>query len=376
MALRKIHPIMKIMNMSLIDMPIPINISMMWNYGSLLGLCLFLQIITGVLLAMHYSADIATAFMSISHISRDMNMGFIFRAIHANIASFFFIFLYLHLGRGLYYGSYFLKEVWLIGVMMIFITMMIAFLGYVLPWGQMSFWGATVITNLVSAIPYMGVDLVQWLWGGFSVSSPTLGRFFVFHFLFPFILFILVILHILFLHMTGSLNSLGNLSNSEKIWFHPYFSYKDLYGFMIFMILLSLVVMFTPNMLMDPENYMEANPMSTPPHIQPEWYFLFAYAILRAIPNKLGGVLALISSISILIILPYMLNSMTSSNYYNIFYRSLFWMLVASFLILTWIGARPVEMPYVYLSQMMTIFYFMLFMGFKWSVVIHNKLLT
>jgi len=304
-TLRTSHPLLKIANGALVDLPAPRNISSWWNFGSLLGLCLVTQLLTGIFLAIHYTPHIDYAFDRVTHIIRDVNYGWLLRTIHANGASFFFICLYLHVGRGLYYGSYLYLFTWASGVLLLLLTMGAAFMGYVLPWGQMSFWGATVITNLLSAIPYVGDIVVQWVWGGFAVDNATLNRFFTFHFLIPFIIAAVVIIHLLFLHQTGSNNPLGLKSDSDKISFHPYFTIKDLVGFLFILRGLILLTLLNPNLLGDPENFNAANPLVTPVHIQPEWYFLFAYAILRSIPNKLGGVVALLLSILILIIIPF-----------------------------------------------------------------------
>nr|AML26423.1 cytochrome b [Staphylinidae sp. BMNH 1274641] len=356
--LRFKSPILKIINNSLIDLPTPSNISAWWNFGSLLGVCLGIQIITGIFLAMHYTANIDLAFNSVAHICRDVNYGWLLRTLHANGASFFFICLYTHIGRGIYYSSYYYTITWLIGVIILFLVMATAFLGYVLPWGQMSFWGATVITNLLSAIPYLGMDIVQWLWGGFAVDNATLTRFFTLHFLMPFIVAALVLIHLLFLHQTGSNNPLGTNSNIDKIPFHPYFSFKDLFGFIIMIMILVLLTLMNPYLLGDPDNFIPANPLVTPVHIQPEWYFLFAYAILRSIPNKLGGVIALVLSIAILMIMPFTNKKyMQSSSFYPIS-KILFWLLVMMLILLTWIGARPVEDPYIITGQLLTILYF------------------
>nr|ALO76659.1 cytochrome b [Ceratocanthus sp. CER01] len=375
MPLRKISPMTKIINNSLIDLPSPSNISAWWNFGSLLGMCLMIQIITGIFLAMHYTADVEIAFNSVVHICRDVNNGWILRTLHANGASIFFICLYSHIGRGIYYSSFTLHLTWMVGVIILFITMATAFLGYVLPWGQMSFWGATVITNLLSAIPYLGSSIVQWLWGGFAVDNATLTRFFALHFLLPFILAALVMIHLLFLHQTGSNNPLGTNSNIDKIPFHPYFSFKDLVGFMSATMALSLLILINPYLLGDPDNFVPANPLVTPIHIQPEWYFLFAYAILRSIPNKLGGVIALVMSIAILIILPFTNNkNMNNSQFYPI-NKILFWMFVTIIILLTWIGARPVEDPYILIGQILTIMYFLYFfinpmISYTWEYMI------
>nr|QNV11530.1 cytochrome b [Cryphalus piceae] len=352
-------PIYKIFSNSLIELPTPSNITTMWNFGSLLGLCLMMQILTGLFLAMHYCPNIELAFNSVAHICRDVNYGWLLRNLHANGASFFFICLYTHIGRGMYYSSYNLIETWMSGVTIFFLVMATAFFGYVLPWGQMSFWGATVITNLVSAIPYIGSMLVEWIWGGFAVDNATLARFFAFHFLLPFIVSAFVMIHLLFLHQTGSNNPLGTPSNIEKISFHPYFTIKDLAGVMILLILLVTLCLQAPYLLGDPDNFTPANPLVTPVHIQPEWYFLFAYAILRSIPNKLGGVLALVASIGILYILPFTNTKKFSSNQFYPINKALFWALVSIIFMLTWIGARPVEDPYVIVGQILTIVYFL-----------------
>nr|YP_010702033.1 cytochrome b [Trixa longipennis]WCL18821.1 cytochrome b [Trixa longipennis] len=360
--LRTIHPLMKIINSTFIDLPTPINISTWWNFGSLLFLCLMIQIITGLFLAMHYTADIYSAFNSVTHICRDVNYGWLLRTLHANGASLFFICMYLHVGRGIYYNSYLFTNTWIMGVIILFLTMGTAFMGYVLPWGQMSFWGATVITNLLSAIPYLGINLVQWVWGGFAIDNATLTRFFTFHFILPFIILASTIIHILFLHQTGSNNPMGLNSNMDKIPFHPYFIYKDIIGFMVMMMLLIMLILIFPYLLSDPDNFIPANPLVTPIHIQPEWYFLFAYAILRSIPNKLGGVVALVMSIMILITLPfYHLSKFQGMQFYPI-NKIMFWMMVSTTTLLTWIGTQPVESPYVMMSQLLTIIYFMYFL--------------
>nr|WKU83784.1 cytochrome b [Aristosyrphus sp.] len=360
--LRNTNPLMKIANNSLVDLPSPSNISIWWNFGSLLGICLMMQTFTGLFLAMHYTADVSLAYNSIDHILRNVNYGWFLRTIHANGASFFFICIYIHIGRGIYYMSYKLIQTWMSGILIFFMMMGTAFMGYVLPWGQMSFWGATVITNLMSAIPYLGNTLVQWVWGGFAVDNATLSRFFTFHFLFPFIIMSMVMIHLLFLHQTGSNNPLGLNSNLDKIPFHPFFSYKDIMGFIIMFMLLTILTLKNPYYLGDPDNFIPANPLITPPHIQPEWYFLFAYAILRAIPNKLGGVIALIMSISILMILPlYNLNKFQGTQFYPI-NQLLFWYLTNIIIMLTWIGSQPVENPYVFISQILTILYFLYYL--------------
>nr|AIE42891.1 cytochrome b [Phallichthys quadripunctatus] len=374
--LRKSHPLLKIANDALVDLPAPVNISTWWNFGSLLGLCLITQILTGLFLAMHYTSDITTAFSSVVHICRDVNYGWLIRNMHANGASFFFICIYLHIGRGLYYGSYLYKETWNIGVILLLLVMMTAFVGYVLPWGQMSFWGATVITNLLSAVPYMGDTLVQWIWGGFSVDNATTSRFYAFTFLFSFIVAAATLVHLIFLHETGSNNPIGLNSDADKISFHPYFSYKDLLGFVFLLTTLIALALFFPNLLGDPENFTPANPLVTPPHIKPEWYFLFAYAILRSIPNKLGGVLALLASILVLMLVPFLHTSKQRSLAFRPLTQILFWLLIADMVILTWIGGMPVEHPFIIIGQMASFLYFFLFLFlFPVTAWLENKIM-
>ena len=345
-------------NSAVVDLPRPRNLNYLWNFGSLLGLCLGLQLISGIIVSAHYCRDLLIAFDSVRHLSRDVNYGWLIRIIHANGARLFFIFLYLHTARGLYYSSYMFILPWIIGVFILLITIATAFLGYVLPWGQISFWGATVITNLFSAIPYLGPDIVTWLWGGFAVDKATLSRFYSFHFIFPFLILGIVAIHLLFLHEYGSSNALGLNSNYDKIFFMPYYLIKDLGGYVITFLFFIYFIFYKPWYFGDPENFISANPLVTPLHIQPEWYFLFAYAILRSIPNKLGGVLALVASVVILFILPYIkFGEFKGCKFYFILkvYNWFFFVLV---LLLTWIGARPVEEPYVFLGQLFTVGYF------------------
>nr|YP_009034312.1 cytochrome b [Porites panamensis]AHZ88998.1 cytochrome b [Porites panamensis]AMZ79689.1 cytochrome b [Porites panamensis]AMZ79715.1 cytochrome b [Porites sverdrupi] len=362
MPLRKENPLLSPMNGVLVDLSTPSNISYMWNFGSLLGLCLGLQIITGCFLSMHYCADVGLAFASVGHIMRDVNYGFLLRYFHANGASLFFLCLYLHIGRGLYYGSYTKASVWRVGVVIFLLTMATAFMGYVLPWGQMSFWGATVITNLLSALPYVGTDIVQWVWGGFSVSGATLTRFFSLHFLFPFLLAILAGVHLVYLHVEGSNSPVGSKSPVDNVVFHVYYTSKDWYGIVITLMLLSVVVYLAPNLLGDPENFIQANSLVTPVHIQPEWYFLFAYAILRSIPNKLGGVVAMFSSILILLFFPLLHRSWLRGLPFRPFGRIAFWFLIVDFFLLTWIGSLVVEEPFILIGQLVSLFYFSYFL--------------
>ena len=354
----KTHPVLRIVSGSLIELPTPANISAMWNFGSLLGLCLIVQILTGLFLAIHFCADVTLAFERVSHICRDVNYGWVLRMFHANGARFFFICLYLHIGRGLYYGSYYFSHTWVVGVLILFAVIAAAFLGYVLPWGQISFWGATVITNLFSAIPYIGEELVKWIWGGFAVGNPTLTRFFSLHFLIPFVVAALSAVHLLFLHQTGRGNPLGVNSNFDKLRFHPYFSSKDLFGFFVMMLGLAYISLFFPWLLGDPENFIPANPLVTPVHIQPEWYFLIAYAILRSIPNKLGGVIALALSIAILMICPFLPKPKFRGLTFYPLRKFVFWAHINVVVLLTWIGARPVEDPYILVGQVLSVVYF------------------
>lgn len=354
--LRKTHPIIKIINSALVDLPAPSNITHFWNFGSLLGVCLSIQILTGIFLAIHYTSRIDIAFDCISHLIRDVTGGWFVRVLHANGASLFFMAFFIHMGRGLYFKSYILNITWVSGVIIFLISMITAFLGYVLPWGQISYWGATVITNLLSAVPYVGTPLVEWVWGGFSVNNATLTRFFSLHYLIPFIISLLVIIHLTFLHEQKSSNPLGVRIATDKITFHPYFSWKDLTSLIIIIFAFMLLNYVSPFDLIDPENFTPANPLVTPVHIQPEWYFLFAYAILRAIPNKLGGVIALL--LSILILIPLTLQSSLKQFNKTYIQNKLFWSFCVVFFILTWLGIKPVEEPFLSLRVISTVIYF------------------
>nr|AAS93036.1 cytochrome b [Formica pratensis]ARX79599.1 cytochrome b [Formica rufa group sp. PopRufaG_3_c]ARX79601.1 cytochrome b [Formica rufa group sp. PopTr_Salora_A]ARX79609.1 cytochrome b [Formica rufa group sp. PopHalsholm_5_b]QNV11982.1 cytochrome b [Formica rufa] len=362
------------MKMSLMNLPSPVNISYLWNFGSLLGLFLMIQIISGFFLSMHYCPNTNFAFFSIIHIIQNVKLGWLIHNIHINGASMFFICMYLHISRGLYYNSYKLINTWLIGVSIYLLSMATAFLGYVLPWGQMSFWGATVITNLVSTIPYIGNLMVQWIWGGFSINNATLNRFYSIHFILPFIIMMMVMLHLFFLHTTGSSNPLGINSNLYKIPFHIYFSIKDMLGFMIFLFFFWLINIEYPYIFSDPDNFIPANPMVTPIHIQPEWYFLFAYAILRSIPNKLGGVIALLSSIIILYFLPLINVKLNSFTFYPI-NQIMYWIFSNTFILLTWAGSQVIEYPFIIITQIMSYIYFMYFMFSYMCLKMWDKLI-
>jgi ubiquinol-cytochrome c reductase cytochrome b subunit len=350
----------------IINYPTPVNLNYMWSFGSTAGLCLVIQILTGIFLAMHYSPHIDLAFDSVEHIMRDVNNGWLIRYVHANGASMFFIVVYCHLFRGLYYGSYMYPRglLWGSGVIIFLLMMATAFMGYVLPWGQMSFWGATVITNLFSAIPFVGTSIVEWLWGGFSVSNATLNRFFSLHYLMPFLIVGLVIVHLSLLHKDGSNNPLGVNTNVDTISFYPYFYVKDLLSFFFLIFFLFFFVFFFPNALGHSDNYIQANPLSTPAHIVPEWYFLPFYAILRSIPDKLGGVVAMISAILILLVLPVINTSDIRSSKFRPIFGLAYWFLVSDFLILGWIGQKPVESPYIEIGMFATAFYFLFLLIF------------
>lgn len=361
MRILKSNPLLRILNSYLIDAPTPANISYLWNFGSLLGLCLVIQIVTGVTLAMHYTPSVAEAFNSVEHIMRDVNNGWLVRYLHANTASAFFFIMYLHIGRGLYYGSYKAPRTltWAIGTVIVILMMATAFLGYVLPYGQMSLWGATVITNLMSAIPWIGQDIVEFIWGGFSVNNATLNRFFALHFLLPFVLAALVVMHLIAYHdVVGSGNPLGISGNYDRLPFAPYFVFKDLITIFLFFIVLSVFVFFMPNALGDSENYVMANPMQTPPAIVPEWYLLPFYAILRSIPNKLLGVIAMFAAILALMVMPITDLSKLRGVQFRPLSKIAFFVFVANFLVLMQLGAKHVETPFIEFGQISTVLYF------------------
>ena len=365
----------------IVDYPTPINLNYMWSFGATAGLCLVMQIVTGIFLAMHYTPHIDFAFNSVEHIMRDVNNGWFIRYLHANGASMFFITIYSHMARGLYFGSYMYPrgKLWISGVVIFLLMMATAFMGYVLPWGQMSFWGATVITNLFSAIPVIGSAIVEWLWGGFSVDNATLNRFYSLHYLMPFLIAGATIMHLNLLHTAGSNNPLGINTNVDTIPFYPYFYVKDLFSFLVLVFVFAFFVFFFPNALGHADNYIMANPMVTPPHIVPEWYFLPFYAILRSIPNKLGGVIGMISAILVLLALPLLNTSNIRSSKFRPLFSLSYWFFAFNFLILGWIGQQPVEDPYIALGMWSTFFYFFFILilvptlGLIESFLIKNK---
>ena len=361
-------PIFSTLRHSLVDYPTPRNLNYWWNFGSLAGIFLLIQIITGFVLAMHYTPSVEGAFASIEHIMRDVNYGWLIRYIHMNGASFFFIVVYIHIFRGLYYGSYKSpREVlWWLGLIILLLMMATAFMGYVLPWGQMSFWGATVITNLFSAVPIVGTTVVEWLWGGFAVDNALLNRFFALHYLFPFLIVGVVILHIVALHTHGSNNPLGidRKGPQDSIPFHPYYTIKDLFGLSFVLTIFAAVVFYAPDYLGHPDNYIPADPLKTPAHIVPEWYFLPFYAILRAVPDKLGGVIAMISAILILFALPWLDTSKVRSATFRPIYKKFFWFLLIDVIILTWVGGSPAEGHFILIGRLATIYYFAHFLIF------------
>jgi len=362
LSLRK-QPIFSTINDHIVDYPTPTNLTYMWGFGSLAGICLMIQILSGVFLAMHYTPHADMAFASVEHIMRDVEGGWLLRYLHGNGASMFFLVVYFHIFRGLYYGSYSSPRegVWLTGVGILLLMIVTAFIGYVLPWGQMSFWGATVITSLASAIPVVGDQITQWLWGGFAVENATLNRFYSLHYLFPFLIAGASVVHIAALHQYGSNNPLGTYAGVDKIAFYPYFYVKDLVGWIVFALFFSIFIFFLPNALGHPDNYIPANPMATPPHIVPEWYFLPVYAILRSIPNKLGGVLAILFVFVCLFALPFLSTSPIRSSSFRPIHRKFFWLFAADCLLLGWIGMQPVEEPYIFIGQIATIFFFFYF---------------
>lgn len=359
-------PIFTLIGHELRDYPTPRNLSYMWNFGSLAGFMLVIMILTGVFLAMNYVPNVNYAFDSVERIMREVNYGWLIRYMHMNGASMFFIVVYVHIFRGLYYGSYKPPRelLWMLGVVIFLLMMATAFMGYVLPWGQMSFWGATVITNLFSAFPLIGDTIVTWLWGGFAVDNPTLNRFFALHYLLPFVIAAVSMLHLVALHQFGSGNPLGieKKGPEDSIPFHPYYTIKDLFGLGVFLIIYMGVVFYAPNFFGEPDNYIPANPLVTPPHIVPEWYFLPFYAILRSIPDKLSGVLAMFSAIGVLFVLPWLDTHPVRSSRFRPYYRWFFWLLVINCLVLGWVGAKPPEGIYLIAGRLATAYYFFHFL--------------
>ena len=358
------NSLLSVVNNHLVDYPTPINQNYFFGFGSLAGLMLIIQILTGIFLAMHYTPHVDLAFSSVEHIMRDVNYGWLIRYMHANGASFFFIIVYIHIFRGLYYGSYIAprQHLWCSGVVIFILMMATAFMGYVLPWGQMSFWGATVITNLFSAVPFVGKDIVDWLWGGFSVDNPTLNRFFSLHFFLPFIIAGMSLVHVILLHQYGSNNPLGFYIKTESVPFYPYFYVKDLFGFIVFLLCFSVFVYYYPNTLGHPDNYILADPMKTPLHIVPEWYFLPFYAILRAIPSKVGGVIAMFGAIVVLLLIPFINSSEIRSTTFRPIFKFFYWLLVVSFILLGWIGQKPVDYPFSEIGLIPLFYYFFFFL--------------
>nr|AKN10629.1 cytochrome b [Seison sp. MS-2015] len=369
LSIRKKHSLLKIVNSFLVDLPAPMNFNHFYSFGSILGVILCLQLVTGIFLSFQFTADTGISFESVVHMMRDVNWGWLLRVVHANGASLFFLFVYIHMGRGLYYGSYNLKMSWNMGVVIYVLLVVTAFLGYVLPWGQMSFWAATVIINLVSAIPYLGTELVEWVWGGFGVSNPTLVRFFSFHYVLPFVVLVVVCLHCFFLHVETSTNPLGVNSKGMKVSFHVFYSYKDIFGFTVVFFVLLFIVLFYPFIFMDPENFIPANPMVTPVHIQPEWYFLFIYAMLRCIPSKLGGFVVVILAIVVFLCSHVIFSSFIWGVNFFFVGKMMFWGFVSNFFMLSWLGSCAVEYPYDVLSLVFTLVYFGYF--FSMSVLFY-----
>ena len=364
MAFRKSNVYLSLVNSYIIDSPQPSSINYWWNMGSLLGLCLVIQIVTGIFMAMHYSSNIELAFSSVEHIIRDVHNGYILRYLHANGASFFFMVMFMHMAKGLYYGSYRSPRVllWNVGVIIFILTIATAFLGYCCVYGQMSHWGALVITNLFSAIPFVGNDIVSWLWGGFSVSNPLIQRFFALHYLVPFIIAAMVIMHLMALHIHGSSNPLGITGNLDRIPMHSYFIFKDLVTVFLFMLILALFVFYSPNTLGHPDNYIPGNPLVTPASIVPEWYLLPFYAILRSIPDKLLGVILMFAAILVLLVLPFTDRSVVRGNTFKVLSKFFFFIFVFNFVLLGQIGACHVEVPYVLMGQIATFIYFAYFL--------------
>lgn len=361
--------------------PTPISLTYAWSFGSLAGITLVVQMISGIFLSMHYTPNIDLAFSSIEYIMRDVNNGWLLRYIHANGASMFFIVVYAHVCRGLYYGSYMEPRelLWCSGVVLLLLMMATAFTGYVLPWGQMSLWGATVITNMVTAIPVAGKPIVQWLWGGYTVANPTLNRFYSIHFLLPFIIAGVTLIHLALLHKVGSSNPIGSDTGIDDIPFYPYFVSKDLFAFSVYLLVFATFVFYFPNVLNHPDNCIPADPLQTPAHVVPEWYFLPYYAILRSIPHKAGGIVAMLGSLLVLLIIPFTNTSDIRNTTYRPLFKVFFWLFIADFVILTWVGQKPVKDYFILTGQIATFYYFLFFIilipvtGKVESLLVHHK---
>lgn len=365
----------------LVYYPSPISLTYAWSFGSLAGITLVIQMLSGIFLSMHYTANVDLAFSSIEYIMRDVNNGWLIRYIHANGASMFFIVVYAHICRGLYYGSYMEPRelLWCSGVILLLLMMGTAFTGYVLPWGQMSLWGATVITNMVTAIPIAGKPIVQWLWGGYTVANPTLNRFYSIHFVLPFVIAGVTLIHLALLHKVGSNNPIGSDSGIDDIPFYPYFVYKDVFAFTVYLLVFAILVFYFPNLLNHPDNYIPADPLQTPAHVVPEWYFLPYYAILRSIPHKAGGIVAMLGSILVLLLIPYINTSDVRNTTYRPIFKFFFWLFIADFIILTWVGQKPVKDAFIVTGQIATMYYFSFFLilipiiGKIESMLVHHK---
>lgn len=348
----------------IIHYPTPISLTYAWSFGSLAGICLVIQMISGIFLSMHYTPNIDLAFSSIEYIMRDVNNGWLLRYIHANGASMFFIIVYSHICRGLYYGSYMEPRewLWISGVILFFLMMGTAFTGYVLPWGQMSFWGATVITSMVTVIPVVGKHIVQWLWGGYTIKNPTLNRFFVIHFLLPFLIAGFTLIHLALLHKEGSNNPIGSDTGVDDVPFYPYYALKDAFALACFLLFFATFVFYFPNVLNHPDNCVPADPFETPSHVVPEWYFLAYYAILRVIPHKAGGILAMFGSIAVLFLIPFINTSDIRNTTYRPIFKFFFWLFIVDFVILVWSGQKPITDTYIFVAQIATVYYFTFFL--------------
>jgi ubiquinol-cytochrome c reductase cytochrome b subunit len=348
----------------LVYYPTPIALTYAWSFGSLAGVTLVVQMVSGIFLSMHYTANIDLAFSSIEYIMRDVRNGWLLRYIHANGASMFFIVVYAHICRGLYYGSYMEPRelLWCSGVVLILLMMATAFTGYVLPWGQMSLWGATVITSMVTAIPVAGKPIVQWLWGGYTVANPTLNRFYSIHFVLPFLIAGMTLIHLALLHKVGSNSPIGSDTGVDNIPFYPYYVSKDIFAFTVYLLIFGIFVFYFPNVLNHPDNYIPADPLHTPAHVVPEWYFLPYYAILRSIPHKAGGIVAMLGSLLVLFLIPFINTSDIRNTTYRPLFKICFWIFIADFAVLMWVGQKPVKDVFILTGQIATVYYFFFFL--------------